>query len=210
MKIKQINKTVQEIIGGGTYLGCGASKEAFLKNGKVYKVPRGRYLLEKGGFGENLVFPDRIEEVDNFLEEVDNYEPALVWPLGQFAIELIIWQTLLEIEKEGYDIGCFARITDFYLDKNGVIVVEQEATDRNVDHDGYKWEIEVEERLEKLQDMLEIHNIVLRDVRSGNMGMGADGQVKLFDFGISTTTSIDDYGSYSDYQDYRYEDEEDY
>lgn len=42
------------------------------------------------------------------------------------------------------------------------------------------------------------------------MGMGADGQVKLFDFGISTTTSIDDYGSYSDYQDYGDEDEEDY
>lgn len=131
MKIRKINKTVQEIIGGGTYLGCGASKEAFLKNGIVYKVPRGRYLLEKGGFGENLVFPDTMEEVDSFLEDVDNYEPALVWPLGQFAIELIIWQTLLEIEKEGYDISCFARITDFYLDKNGVIVVEQEATDRN-------------------------------------------------------------------------------
>ena len=54
MRIRQINKSVSELIQGAEWLGEGASKEAFGKGNIVYKVPRGRYLLEEGGFGTNL------------------------------------------------------------------------------------------------------------------------------------------------------------
>lgn len=202
MEIRKINKSIEEIIGGATYLGNGASKEAYSKNGVVYKVPRGRYIIQNGEFGDKLTYPDTIDEVDDFLEEVDSYDPSLVWPLGQFATELIVWNALLQLEREGYDLKYFARIKDYYLDKNGVIVIEQEEANDLYDRDNEEdeWE-EFRKEIDNLSTILEERfNIALRDIREGNCGYTNKG-IKLFDFGISTTTSLDSYGSYSDFSD---------
>lgn len=202
MKIRKINKTVDEILKGAEYIGCGASKEAYVKDGIVYKIPRGRYLIERNEL--NLYFPDFMDDVNDFLGEIYEEEEALVWPIGQFAIELIIWKAIQDLEEAGLDISCFARIKDCYFDANGVIVIEQELTEEmgNFEEDEFEelWS-NFQTELKALEPILEEeYNVVLRDVRSGNCGF-KDGKIKLFDFGISITTQLDSYGSYSDYED---------
>ena len=202
MEIRKINKTVDEILKGAEYIGCGASKEAYVKDGIVYKIPRGRYLIERNEL--NLYFPDFMDDVNDFLGEIYEEEEALVWPIGQFAIELIIWEAIQDLEKAGLDISCFARIKDYYFDANGVIVIEQELTEEMGDFEEDKFEelwSDFQTELKALEPILEEeYNVVLRDVRSGNCGF-KDGKIKLFDFGISITTQLDSYGSYSDYED---------
>lgn len=208
MRIRQINKSVSELIQGAEWLGEGASKEAYAKNGIVYKVPRGRYLIEN--CGDLPSFPNTMEEVDNFLEEIYyTIGEQMIWPIGQFAIELIIWKAIEQLENEGLEINCFARIKDYYFDKNGVIVIEQELTrdfdyavDGGVDdyeelYDNMRFEQKLLEPI-----LLERFNIMLTDVRDGNCGLGKDGQLKLFDFGISNTIDLEQYGSYSSYENY--------
>lgn len=199
MEIRKINKSVNEIITGAEYLGQGASKEGYLKGDTVYKIPRGRYIIEDEGIC--LKFPDTMDEVDQFLFDVYDLSNYMVWPLGQFAIELIVWEAIQQLRREGLEINCFAEIKDYYYDKNGVIVIEQEAT--NVDYN-YNDEA-VKEAINNMRSEIDIlipileerFNIKLRDIRSGNYGIAADGIAKLFDFGISTTTQLDSYGSYS-------------
>lgn len=202
MEIRKINKTVDEILKGAEYIGCGASKEAYVKDGIVYKIPRGRYLIERNEL--NLYFPDFMDDVNDFLGEIYEEEEALVWPIGQFAIELIIWKAIQDLEEAGLDISCFARIKDYYFDANGVIVIEQELTEEMGDFEEDKFEelwSDFQTELKALEPILEEeYNVVLRDVRSGNCGF-KDGRIKLFDFGISITTQLDSYGSYSDYED---------
>lgn len=202
MEIRKINKTVDEILKGAEYIGCGASKEAYVKDGIVYKIPRGRYLIERNEL--NLHFPDFMDDVNDFLGEIYEEEEALVWPIGQFAIELIIWEAIQDLEEAGLDISCFARIKDYYFDANGVIVIEQELTEEMGDFEEDEFEelwSNFQTELKALEPILEEeYNVVLRDVRSGNCGF-KDGRIKLFDFGISITTQLDSYGSYSDYED---------
>lgn len=202
MEIRKINKTVDEILKGAEYIGCGASKEAYVKDGIVYKIPRGRYLIERNEL--NLYFPGFMDDVNDFLGEIYEEEEALVWPIGQFAIELIIWEAIQDLEKAGLDISCFARIKDYYFDANGVIVIEQELTEEMGDFEEDEFEelwSNFQTELKALEPILEEeYNVVLRDVRSGNCGF-KDGRIKLFDFGISITTQLDSYGSYSDYED---------
>lgn len=201
MEIKRVNKRIRDILVGATYLGEGASKEAFLKDDIVYKVPRGRTILEQSDFIKELTFPSEMAEVDNFLQEVCDWEESMVWPLGQFAIELIIWQKLLVLENEGIDISMFARIKDFYFTSDGVLVIEQELADREAP-DNETWDKawdNLKNEIDALGPTLEERfEIRLRDVREGNCGFTEDGKYKLYDFGISTTTSLDSYGSYSD------------
>lgn len=201
MEIRKINKTVDEILKGAEYIGCGASKEAYVKDGIVYKIPRGRYLIERNEL--NLYFPVFMDDVNDFLGEIYEEEEALVWPIGQFAIELIIWEAIQDLEKAGLDISCFARIKDYYFDANGVIVIEQELTEEMGDFEEDEFEelwSNFQTELKALEPILEEeYNVVLRDVRSGNCGF-KDGRIKLFDFGISITTQLDSYGSYSDYE----------
>lgn len=199
MEIRKVGKSVNEIITGAEYLGQGASKEGYLKGDTVYKIPRGRYIIEDEGI--ELQFPSTMDEVDQFLFDVYDLSNYMVWPLGQFAIELIVWEAIQQLRREGLEINCFAEIKDYYYDKNGVIVIEQEAT--NVDYN-YNDEA-VKEAINNMRSEIDIlipileerFNIKLRDVRSGNYGIAADGTAKLFDFGISTTTQLDSYGSYS-------------
>lgn len=202
MEIRKINKTVDEILKGAEYIGRGASKEAYVKDGIVYKIPRGRYLIERNEL--NLYFPGFMDDVNDFLGEIYEEEEALVWPIGQFAIELIIWEAIQDLEEAGLDISCFARIKDYYFDANGVIVIEQELTEEMGDFEEDEFEelwSNFQTELKALEPILEEeYNIVLRDVRSGNCGF-KDGRIKLFDFGISITTQLDSYGSYSDYED---------
>lgn len=202
MEIRKINKTVDEILKGAEYIGCGASKEAYVKDGIVYKIPRGRYLIERNEL--NLYFPDFMDDVNDFLGEIYEEEEALVWPIGQFAIELIIWEAIQDLEEAGLDISCFARIKDYYFDANDVIVIEQELTEEMGDFEEDEFEelwSNFQTELKALEPILEEeYNVVLRDVRSGNCGF-KDGRIKLFDFGISITTQLDSYGSYSDYED---------
>lgn len=202
MEIRKINKTIDEILKGAEYIGCGASKEAYVKDGIVYKIPRGRYLIERNEL--SLYFPVFMDDVNDFLGEIYEEEEALVWPIGQFAIELIIWKAIQDLEKAGLDIGCFARIKDYYFDANGVIVIEQELTEEMGDFEEDEFEelwSNFQTELKALEPILEEeYNVVLRDVRRGNCGF-KDGRIKLFDFGISTTTQLDSYGSYSDYED---------
>lgn len=202
MEIRKINKTVDEILKGAEYIGCGASKEAYVKDGIVYKIPRGRYLIERNEL--NLYFPDFMDDVNDFLGEIYEEEEALVWPIGQFAIELIIWKAIQDLEEAGLDISCFARIKDYYFDANGVIVIEQELTEEMGDFEEDEFDelwSDFQTELKALEPILEEeYNVVLRDVRSGNCGF-KDGRIKLFDFGISITTQLDSYGSYSDYED---------
>ena len=202
MEIRKINKTVDEILKGAEYIGGGASKEAYVKDGIVYKIPRGRYLIERNEL--NLYFPDSMDDINDFLGEIYEEEEALVWPIGQFAIELIIWKAIQDLEEAGLDISCFARIKDYYFDANGVIVIEQELTEgmENFEEDEFDelWS-DFQTELKALEPILEEeYNVVLRDVRSGNCGF-KDERIKLFDFGISITTQLDSYGSYSDYED---------
>ena len=208
MEMRKERKSIEEIISGARYLGSGASKEAYEKDGVVYKIPRGRYLLQQGGFGEHLPYPNTVDEVDNFLEEVDSYEPALVWPLGQFATELAIWQAVKQLKEEGLEISCFARILDYYLDRQGVPVIVQESTESywtDREDEGDLWD-EMRTELNLLRPILEERfNIILRDVRDGNCGY-LNGKLKLFDFGISVTTSLDRYDSYSCYDEDEYDD----
>ena len=198
MEIRKINKSVNEIITGAEYLGQGASKEGYLKEDTVYKIPRGRYIIEDEGI--ELKFPSTMDEVDQFLFDVYDLSNYMVWPLGQFAIELIVWEAIQQLRREGLEINCFAEIKDYYYDKNGVIVIEQEATDTHLTFEeeiGKQYHKMIEE-IDALKPILEERfNIKLRDIRSGNYGLAADGKMKLFDFGISTTTQLDSYGSYS-------------
>ena len=196
MEIRKIGRSVNEIITGAEYLGQGASKEGYLKGDTVYKIPRGRYIIEDEGI--ELKFPSTMDEVDQFLFDVYDLSNYMVWPLGQFAIELIVWEAIQQLRREGLEINCFAEIKDYYYDKNGVIVIEQEATEVDFpDGNGDLCE-EMRNEIELLKPILdERFNIKLRDVRSGNYGLAADGKMKLFDFGISTTTQLDSYGSYS-------------
>lgn len=202
MEIRKINKTIDEILKGAEYIGCGASKEAYVKDGIVYKIPRGRYLIERNEL--NLYFPDFMDDVNDFLGEIYEEEEALVWPIGQFAIELNVWKAIQDLEKAGLDISCFARIKDYYFDANGVIVIEQEVTEEMGDFEEDEFEelwSNFQTELKALEPILEEeYNVVLRDVRRGNCGF-KDGRIKLFDFGISITTQLDSYGSYSDYED---------
>lgn len=214
MEIRRIDKTINEILKGSEYLGCGASKEAYAKNRIVYKVPRGRYLLEDNKILENLTYPNTMEEVNGFLSNVEAHYPQLVWPLGQFAIELLVWEAIQQLEQEGIAINCIAKIKDYYFDATGVLVIEQEETTNyynsefvETDDEREKvpccessyWE-EMKEELDYLAPVLEERfNIKLRDITSYNCGMGEDKRMKLFDFGISSSTNLDYYGSYSDY-----------
>ena len=74
MEIRKINKTIDEILKGAEYIGCGASKEAYVKDGIVYKIPRGRYLIERNEL--NLYFPNFMDDVNDFLGEIYEEEEA--------------------------------------------------------------------------------------------------------------------------------------
>jgi hypothetical protein len=158
----------------------------------------------------NLQYPSEHSEINDFLSAIYERSEDLVWPIGQFGIELVVWNAIMQLREEGLLIDELAEIKDYYLDRNGVIVIEQEATKQFYYSDTEENELaydRMRESLRKLDTILEERfGIELRDIRQGNCGI-VDGKVKLYDFGLSTSTNLDRYGSYSDY---RYSGEEEY
>lgn len=198
MKTKNID--IMDKLVGAEFLGSGASKEAYLKDNIVYKIPRGRYniLVDKNNFN-NIYFPEyNINELEKFVEEVYELNPSMVWVLGQFASEIIVWNCLKKLEKQGLNIDCFGEIKDYYKDINGVIVIEQENltySKDNMDSQVYK---ELYAEVNKISQILyENFGVSVSDVRYGNCGNTIDNKLKIFDFGLSEESPILDYGDYS-------------
>lgn len=199
MKTKNID--IMEQLKGAKFLGSGASKEAYLKDNIVYKIPRGRYniLVDKNNFND-IYFPEYdINELEKFVEEVYNLNTSMVWVLGQFASEIIIWNSLKKLEKQGLNINRFGKIIDYYKDKNGIIVIEQENltySKDNIKDEEYK---KLYKELYKISDILRDNfGISLSDIRSGNCGSTYNNELKIFDFGLSEGSPLEEYGSYSD------------
>ena len=198
MKTKNID-IIDELVGA-EFLGCGASKEAYLKDNIVYKIPRGRYniLIDKNNFND-IYFPEyNINELEKFIGEVYELNSSMVWVLGQFASEIIVWNCLKKLEKQGTNINCFGRIIDYYKDKNGIIVIEQEnltCSKENIDSQVYE---ELYAEVNKISQILyENFGISLSDIRSGNCGSTYNNKLKIFDFGLSEESPILNYGDYS-------------
>lgn len=198
MKIKNID--IMDELVGAEFLGSGASKEAYLKDNIVYKIPRGRYniLIDKNNFND-IYFPEYdINELEKFIEEVYELNSSMVWVLGQFASEIIVWNCLKKLEKQGMNIDCFGRIIDYYKDKNGIIVIEQENltySKENIDSQVYE---ELYAEVNKISQILyENFEVSLSDIRSGNCGNAYNNKLKIFDFGLSEESPILNYGDYS-------------
>ena len=114
-----------------------------------------------------------------------------------------------ELISEGLEINCIAEIKDYYFDKNGVIVIEQElASDELLDCEVYESLVsDMETELEALRPILnERYQIELCDVRGANYGV-INNKMKVFDFGLSSGSGLFDYGSYSEECDDSWEDE---
>ena len=192
---------IEKRLVGCEYLGAGASKEAYYDKERnvVIKVPRGRQLIVDSGIGFDIKYPDTMNGLNDMLSEINKREHCLVWPLGQFVTEIIVWNALKELEEE-YDISNFAEIYDAYLDKNGVIVIEQEpATDDYIEDEELKViEYEIRDVLGELESR---YDIALDDIRTENAGYNREGILKIFDYGLSSYSDIRDYGSYSCYDD---------
>ena len=198
--------TIEKRLVGCEYLGAGASKEAYYDKERdiVIKVPRGRQLIADSGIGFDIKYPDTMSGLNDMLSEINEREHCLVWPLGQFVTEIIVYMALQELEKEGYDISNFAEIYDAYLDKNGVIVIEQEPATDDYIEDG-ELEVVEDEIRDVLGELESRYDIALDDIRTENAGYNKEGILKIFDYGLSSYSDIRDYGSYS-----CYEDEDDY
>ena len=107
----------------------------------------------------------------------------------------MIWRELERLENEDWDISGFARINDIWMDAHGVIVIEQEYIDDGVnDFDAEEFEYQNVEILDELKDW----GFWLRDFRSENMGAREDGTIVLFDYGCTSESPLDSWGSYSD------------
>lgn len=212
MYIKKKDIDVEDVLKGCVYLGAGASKEGYrdIERNVVIKVPRERCLVAAYQEEiEKIGFPDEMKELEDFCDKIGELDSRMVWPLGQFAIEIMIWRELERLENEGWDINGFARIKDIWMDANGVIIIEQEYIDDGVndegvnDFDAEEFEYQNEDILNELEDW----GFLLRDFRSENMGVREDGTIVLFDYGCTSESPLDDWYSYSD-DEYEYEDED--
>lgn len=229
IKVKKVDFSVEDRIRGCEYLGCGCSKEAYYdeKKNVVIKVPRGRYLVPQDL--EYSELPETNENLSDIFEKIDSYDERLTWSLGQFIMEIITWNAFKELSKEGINgLDCLAEIKDYYIDKNNVMVIEQEYTTEFPDEefeDGVEYDIydvkadDVHElclALRELREPLEKRfKIVLSDIRAGNCGYDEEGTLKLYDFGLSsdylqvfTPYSDFHYGSFGYYSSSYYEDED--
>ena len=199
-KLKEVSYKNVDIIDelkGATFLGEGASKTGYKKDNKVIKIPVGHHDMDENTPNYLL---DSIDEMEDLVEKITNYDERLVWSIGQFAMEIYTWEKLLELEKEGYDISRFAPILDYYQDMNGNFVIEQELTE-DLDDYGVLSESEWEEFLEDIKEikaqLKERWNINLNDIRSGNCGY-LNGKLVCFDFGLSSGI-LYNYEAYEEY-----------
>lgn len=197
---------IMEFLKDAQFLDCGASKSAFVKNGICYKVPIGYEELDSRAFTKTCEYPFEDHDFNYFINQVVACEiPELVWSIGQIIYEIMVWKHLKQLEEMGYDISCFAAIKDYYIDKQGIPVIEQEYVHCDPEtlfhlpqYNGCLFEQEHSKLLGALSDM----GFSLRDIRSGNMGYNQDGILKCFDFGISSYSPIENYDTYESYMNY--------
>ncbi len=197
---------IQEFLKDAKFIDCGASKSAFVKNGICYKIPIGYEELDSNAFTKTCEYPYEDEDFAYFVDNTIAAEyPELVWSIGQIIYEIMVWEHLKELEAKDYDISCFAAIKDYYIDKQGIPVIEQEFVHCSPEtlfhlphYNGDLFEQEHSSLLHALSDM----GFSLRDIRSGNMAYNEDGILKCFDFGISSFSPIENYDTYNDYCSY--------
>jgi len=195
-----------DVLKDARFLDCGASKTAYVKGETCYKVPIGYEELDSKSFTMSCIYPYEYEDFTHFIDYVvANENPALVWSIGQIVFEIMVWQHLLELKDMGYDISCFAEIKDFYIDKNGVPVIEQEfvhCSPEKVRELPYLDRYEFEDKNKSVLSALDDMGFCLTDIREGNMGYSEDGTIKCFDFGISSGSTLYNYDPYDEYYDY--------
>ena len=204
LKIRQRDDfDINKIISEADFLGSGASKLAYAYCGDCYKIPQGADEFFSGCFATTMDFPYEMEDFQTFVDTVAENHEGLVWSLGQFAIELMVWEHLKELEKKGYDISGFARIKDYFFDKNGILVIIQELVEHspNTKLEGYKCDIFKDENKKQL-DALTDMGFEVSDLSSWNLDYNDDLKVKCFDFGLSKNNILYEYDTYEDYCSY--------
>lgn len=200
IRIRKDFDAIKSIINQAKYLDSGASKEAYIKDGICYKIPIGYEELDSNSFTTFVEYPYTLKEYEDFIDHtVSYYHESLVWSVGQIIFEIIIWEHLKELEGQGYDISGFAAIKDYYIDCNGIPVIEQEYVyrdkDMTIDLDipcGQVFRDQNKDTLDALAEM----GFMLTDLRGGNMAYDNNDKLKCFDFGISSDSVIYDYDTY--------------
>ena len=201
----------REIICKAGYIDSGASKAAYKLNDTCYKLPIGDGVLDSTSFTVNTKYPYEMKDFDRFIEStVAYYHPELVWSIGQIVLEIMVWEHLLELEKQGYDISGFARIKDYYIDCNGVPVIEQEYVccpyERREELGLSYWNAsDWAEKNRKTLDALSDMGFDLTDIGSHNMSFDYNGNIKVFDFGLSKNSLLYSYETYDSYNSYSYD-----
>lgn len=196
-----------------SYVDVGSSKEVYRTtedDSIIIKIPRA--INDTYGLNGNSIEvfkPTNLDQVDEVLSSISEQSEGMVWPIGQLLVEIFVWEKLLELEAEGYDIDCFARLTDYYFDQSGIPVIEQEAVEVRCPNDE-EWK-RFSNHFDEISAVLESRwDIHLHDVRRGNVGF-LNGQPKLYDFGMINFL-FDSYSDYDTYEEdcdyYDYDEEE--
>ena len=191
------------------YVNSGSSKEVYqltADKSSIIKIPRAlNDIYGLDGDRIEVYKPTSLDEVENVLISISEQSEGMVWPVGQLLVEIFVWERLLELEKEGYDISCFARLEDYYFDCYGIPVIKQEAVEtRYVEpEEWYAFNKKFHKISEILEERWDIH---IHDVRDGNIGF-INGEPKLYDFGMINYI-FDWYADYDSYEEECYESEE--
>ncbi len=212
IRVRKDFDVFKSILNQAKYLDSGASKQAYVKDNVCYKIPVGYKELNSDCFTTFVDYPYTLDDFNHFLDyTVCEYNEAMVWPIGQMVFEIIIWEHLKELETQGYDISGFAAIKDYYIDCNGIPVIEQEYVCPSTKYfDKYVCSADFEDQNKDVLDALEQLGFSLNDIRQGNMAYNENGILKLFDFGISAGSSIYDYNDYDSCYSYNDDYEEEY
>ena len=195
----------RKIMDEAEFLDCGASKYGYAKGETCYKIPLGYEEIDMGT--KELHYPYEATDYRKFIDDLCDYHEGLVWSIGQIVFEIMVWEHLVELEKQGYDISGFARIKDYYLDRNGVPIIEQEFI-HNTSGNDYGWPRgwDFMEKNKKTLDALADMGFDLTDLRDGNIAYNSDGVLVCYDFGISHGSPIYDYDTYDSYNGRGYSD----
>ena len=122
---------------------------------------------------------------------------------------------MVELEKKGYDLSGFARIKDYYIDKNGILVIEQEYVHHNSEVFVECYSYDFYEANKSILDALKNQGFELSDLSAWNMTYNDNKEIKCFDFGLSRGSYLYSYDTYEDYCCYSgsynsYNEDEDY
>lgn len=207
--LKRVDFSIEDIKGvtdgtmGETFLGDGASKMTYAKDEKtVVKIPQG--WEDWGNLQYGFYIPEDADEVEDLIDDIVSTDERFVWSYSQFAMELMVWDKLVELAAEGYDISHFAKITNAYTDVDGIPVIEQERAESIYHYcQGGEWKRkEMEVKYNQLKEDIKVIRQVLRerwnidlyDIREDNMGV-LNGELVIFDYGL-TSQSVQDYPIY--------------